>query len=118
MLADREKREKRARRFDQEKTAFEQAEQANLIDYHPWQNGSNGSGNLAGRLGAVAVSSTPKPLMRNMAVANTNKGMSRLSIASQPSWQSAVSGAGKKWNAAGMHSVAFADAEVADPVSL
>lgn len=114
VLADREKREKRARRFDQEKAAFEQAEQA----YNPWQNGTNGGGNLASPLGAAPVASTPKPLMRNWGVANTNNGMSKLNITSQPSWQSAVTGAGKKWNTAGMHSAAFADAEVADPVSV
>ena len=129
MLAEREKKEKRARRFDQEKAAFEQSEQEGIADYGngAWPSSSSSAGPLAGRLGGVDVS-TPVPLMRRW----MNGGGGPTSMqppmggfqdsSSQTSWRAPAmsaglgAGAGRRWGA-GMQSAAFADAEVADPVS-
>ena len=118
-IADREKKEKRARRFDQEKVAFEQSG----LEYgYGLPPSSSGSGNLAGRLGAVSVSSAPVPLVERWGVssANTSTVQPMMGLHDQSSWRGAsvASGSGgKKWGT-GMHSAAFADAEVADPVSV
>lgn len=125
MLAEREKKEKRARRFDQEKAAFEQSEQEGVMDYGngAWPSSSSSAGPLAGRLGGVNVS-TPVPLMRRWVNGGGGPTSMQPNVGGfqdsslQTSWRASAmgAGAGRRWGA-GMQSAAFADAEVADPVS-
>jgi hypothetical protein len=119
-LAEREKREKRSKRFDQEKAAFDHQDTI-YYDYGT----SNSSGNLAGRLGAVSVSAAPVPLMKNWGMSNggassVNPLMRMNDSSVQSSWRginTAAGTAGRKWGTS-MQSAAFADTEVADPVSI